>query len=136
MPIDVLDKLSELAHSAVARLTVKSALNPLLWMCGTISTICFAAAYLFRDDAVLKTLLVLVGIVPIMLTCTVAGYFAFRTPEKLQSEEYQLRQQTLNIIEEKGGRITVDKVSLEEIANPPLPPVSPPKALPPAKDDP
>jgi hypothetical protein len=87
----------------------------------------------------MKTLLVLVGIVPILLTCAVAGYFAFRRPEKLQSEEYQLRQQTLNIIEEKGGRITVDKVSLEEIANPPLstplPSTESVKKLPPAKDE-
>jgi hypothetical protein len=61
-------------------------------------------------------------VLPILLTCVVAGYFAFWKSERLQSEEYQLRHQTLSIIEEKGGRIPIDSVSLQEIANPPASP--------------
>jgi hypothetical protein len=118
MALDVLSRLSEMSQSAVARLVVRSALNPLLWMSVTIALVCFGAAFLFKDDKFVKYLLVLVGSAPIILTCAVAGYFALRKPEKLQSEDYQLRHQTLNIIKEKGGRVTVDSVALEEIANP------------------
>lgn len=136
MPLDVLSRLSEMSQSAVARLTVRSALNPLLWMSATIGVVCFGAAYLFKDDKVLQYLLVIVGVAPILLTCTIAAYFAFTKPEKLQSEDYQLRHQTLNIIKEKGGRVTVDRVALEEIANPaPNPISSDDKQLPPPRED-
>jgi hypothetical protein len=72
MPVDVLRRLSELAQSAVAHLKVTSALNPLLWMCATVCSLCFATAYLFRDDRVAKYLLLLVGMLPIFLTCGIA----------------------------------------------------------------
>ena len=39
MPVDALSRLSQMAQSAVARLIVRSALNPLLWMSATIGTV-------------------------------------------------------------------------------------------------
>jgi hypothetical protein len=120
-PMNLVDKISEFAYSAATRLTVRSALNPLLWMCATVGVTCFATAYVFRNDLFVKVLLVIVGVLPILITCVVAVFFAFCKPDKLQSEEYQLRQQTLSMIEEKGGRIKVDVVSLEQITNPPKP---------------
>jgi hypothetical protein len=42
-------------------------------------------------------------------------------PEKLQSEDYQLRKQALELIQEKGVRFPIEAASVEAIANPKLP---------------
>jgi len=44
--------------------------------------------------------------------------FAIFRPDKLQSEDYQLRHESLQIIQQKSGRITIPDTSIEAIANP------------------
>ncbi len=62
--------------------------------------------------------LVFIGMVPIVVTCLGFAYFAITKPEKLQSEEYQLRHETLQIIQQKTGQLIVDPTSLTAITNP------------------
>jgi hypothetical protein len=59
-----------------------------------------------------------VGALPIVAACGMAIYFAGYKPEKLQSEDYQIRQAALELIREKGGRLPVEPSSIDSIANP------------------
>ena len=107
--------LSRFGQSAASRLRVRSALNPLLWLSTIIGVTCFGAACWLRSDRVAMFVMIAIGAVPVLVTCGVACYFAVLKPEKLQSEDYQLRQQAMMIIKEKGGRVKVDAISLESI---------------------
>lgn len=69
--------LDELVRSATSRagiIRVRNVLNPLLWLCAVTTPISFLFAYLLGGDAI---------------------------PNRLQSEEFVLRQQELTIIERK-----------------------------------
>jgi hypothetical protein len=72
-----------------------------------------------------ELILFIAGISPIGLLAFVGIYLALYRPEKLQSEEYQLRRQTLELIHEKGGKIRVDPASLESIVIPTMEPAEP-----------
>jgi hypothetical protein len=106
------------AQTAVSRLRVRSALNPMLWLCGIISLPCLAAAFLAHGIEPIATILAICGVTPIAITCVLAMYFAVFRPEKLQSEEYQIRHEALELIKEKGSRVEISPASLEVIANP------------------
>ena len=84
--------------SAAQQLRVRSALNPMLWLTGIVSPLCLAVAYAFRDTQTISWVLIFAAIIPIVVTCLGFAYFAITKPEKLQSEEYQLRHETLQII--------------------------------------
>lgn len=58
------------------------------------------------------------AVTPVTITCVLAVYFAVFRPEKLQSEEYQIRHEALELIKEKGSRVEISPASLEVIANP------------------
>lgn len=90
----------------------------MLWLCGIVGLPCFYLAYLFRDVEQLCSILVYIGAAPIAATIIGFFYFMIVSPEKLQSEEFQLRQQSLDIIKQKGGIVEVSHASLEAIANP------------------
>ena len=50
-------KVDEIIKSAIDRagvIRVKNAMNPLLWLSPISATICWIAAYVFRDDLILK----------------------------------------------------------------------------------
>jgi hypothetical protein len=114
---EVAAKLSRFGQSAVSRLRVRSALNPLLWLSAVMGCICFGTACWVRSDR-LAFLCICIGALPSLVTCGIACYFAIVKPEKLQSEEFQLRQQAMLIMKEKGGRAKVDPVLLEKILGP------------------
>jgi len=94
---------------------VRSALNPLLWLSVSVGVICFSFAYVFKDYEFVRNLLALFGCLPCGITCLVAVYFAIKRPEKLQSEDYQIKQQTLHVIEQKAGSIKLEPAALESI---------------------
>jgi hypothetical protein len=106
------------ARSAASRLVVYSALNPMLWMCGIVSLPCFCLAYFFREVEPLCNMLTYVGAAPVVATIVGFFYFMIFAPEKLQSEEFQLRQQSLEIIKQKGSSVQITRSSLEAISNP------------------
>ena len=115
---DILDKVAQLAQTAVERLHVKSALNPALWLCGISTPICFIFAYAFRDAPDVRNWLLIGGFCPIAVACFGFIGFAIFRPEKLQSEEYQIRHESLQIIQQRSGRIEIEPASIEAIANP------------------
>ena len=118
MPDDWFEKLARLTQSAGARLVVRSALNPLLWLCAAFCPMCWAAAYLFRTDEFVVRFAMVLSAVPVVTTCALAVYFAVRRPERLQSEQFQLRQQTLQLLQEKGSRVPLTEPLLTKVMNP------------------
>jgi hypothetical protein len=80
--------------------------------------ICFSAAYAFRDFPFLCTVLVLLGCLPLVVACLGFIGLAIYRPEKLQSEEYQLRHESLQLIQQKAGHLPMVPTSLTAIANP------------------
>jgi hypothetical protein len=119
--VSIFDKIGHSAQSAVQKLHVRSALNPMLWLCGIISPLSFTFAYLFKDSEAMRNIFVAVGFVPVGITCIGFLGFAIFRPEKLQSEDYQIRHESLQIIQQKVGQLEIDSTSLEAIANPNVP---------------
>lgn len=111
-------KFGNLAQIAAQKLHVKSALNPILWLCGIATPICFIFAYLFYDTKDIKYLLIGAGILPIVIACLAYVGFAIFNSDKLQSEDFQLRSKSLQLIERKSGKITLPPTHLELITNP------------------
>ena len=95
----------------------------MLWLCGIVSLPCFVAAWFTRDIQTLSNVLAAVGAMPVVTTCLGFVYFAIFRPEKLQSEDYQVRHEALEIIRQKGGLLQIAPSSIEAIANPHLPPI-------------
>jgi hypothetical protein len=111
-------RFGNLAQLAAQKLHVKSALNPILWLCGISTSTCFVFAYLFHGTKAVLYLLISAGILPIVIACLTYVGFAIFKPDKLQSEEYQLRVKSLQLIQQKGGKIKLPPTSLELITNP------------------
>jgi hypothetical protein len=115
---EFLNNIHKTTQTAAGKLRVRSALNPMLWLCAIILPICLIFAYIFRDLPEVRNLLIYIGISPIGITCLGFIGFAIFRPDKLQSEEYQLRHESLQIIQQKSGRISLSPSSIEAIANP------------------
>jgi hypothetical protein len=103
---------------AAGQLRVRSALNPMLWLCAIVSIPCFILSYFAHGVQPLETILWIAGAIPIVTACSSHVYFMLTTPEKLQSEEYQLRHETLDLIRQKGVAAPILPASLEMIENP------------------
>lgn len=78
---------------------VKSALNPILWLCAIISIPSLIAVPFFETtpDWLIFLILSPVG-------TAILGFFFLLIfdRDKLQSEEYQLKKQSMELVEEKG----------------------------------
>lgn len=83
MTEQVCEKLGQMAHSAVHKVHVRSALNPLLWLCAIVTPMCLFAAYKFIDNAIICSTLVVVAVAPIVVACLRFAGFAIFKPEKL-----------------------------------------------------
>jgi hypothetical protein len=121
------DRFIANAQSAAASLRVRSALNPMLWLCAIVSLPCFVLAYFAHGIEPLATVLVVLGAAPIAATIIAFLYFMIASPEKLQSEDYQIRHETLELIKEKGSSVALSPSSLDAITNPTLPALPSPR---------
>lgn len=113
----ILSKLvSRFGQTLAGRLRVRSALNPLLYLTifGSVCLLFFASIY----EEPYRKWLVITAI--ILFGMTVVAYFVLLIfmPDRLQSEEYQIRRQTLELIEQKGGEIAMLPTAVESISNP------------------
>jgi hypothetical protein len=93
------------AQHATERLTVKGALNPLLWLCTIPTAILLTAAFYFDHSDTLRAFcgpLVYVALGLVSLTGIAGFYLVLFRPDKLQSEEYQLRHQALLLIQQSS----------------------------------
>jgi hypothetical protein len=115
---ELLERVGQIAQTAAEKLHVRSALNPALWLCAITTPTCLLFAYAFRDVPEVRVWLLAGGLLPIIIASIGFLGFAIFRPEKLQSEEYQLRHESLQLIQQKSGRLAITPASIEAIANP------------------
>ena len=65
----------------------------------------------------MQVLLLAVGALPILLACVAYVYWMIAAPDRLHSEDYQLRRQALQFIYEKGSPAVL-ATSVIAITNP------------------
>lgn len=106
-------KLVQFASHAATKIRVRSALNPMLWLCLIGPLIFLTAASWFKDDLYIKWILIIVGSLPVVFTCVGFCFFALFKPEKLQSEEFQIQQQALGLL----AQDTSNKDLIKELGN-------------------
>jgi hypothetical protein len=111
--------LTQKIFEAGGRLRVHSALNPILWSCVFVTFPAIIVASLLPGQA--PSWLVLIATIPVALLAIGFLFLLFFDRDKLQSEDYQIRKRTLELIEEKGSAFPIDTASINEIANPDYP---------------
>jgi amino acid permease len=124
---ELFQRLTQLAENAISRLTVHSALNPCLWLVGL--TMPFGVAMVLLSSSLF---LQITGVALIFFPLVFFGvgfiYFMLTNPDKLRSEDYELRRTALALIEQKGGNIAIAEASVQAISNPDyVPQLKPPK---------
>jgi hypothetical protein len=115
--VDLLHRLTQLAEHAIGTVKVRSALNPCLLLILVLAPLGLGAAVL-SDNLLIKIVSLSFVAVPILLFVFAYVFFMIKSPDKLRSEEFELRRLALSVIEEKGGPIAIAEVSVEAIANP------------------
>jgi hypothetical protein len=126
MPTKQNDKFTQTIHAVANRankISVKSAANPILWLCATSAPLCLLAAYWFRDYPWILYPLVYLAIFIVLCALYAIIYLLRTNPDKLQSEMFQLQQQQqylkhLQVIQSPGMRTVIDTRSTPAIANP------------------
>ncbi|WP_407280744.1 hypothetical protein U5817_10850 [Aromatoleum evansii] len=109
------DNIAARAIDAGGKLTVKSALNPILWLCAIVSIPGLVAIQFITPTPVWLIILVCGPVVTAMLGFLI---LLFIDRDKLQSEEYQIRKQTLEYMQQKGQTLP-SPVSDSELITPP-----------------
>jgi hypothetical protein len=119
---DQIERVTRAAQDAAVRLQVRSALNPLLWLCAICTPPSVIGACL--SSGVLQVVFALLAATPILCACGAYIYWMLVAPDRLHSEDYQLRRQAMQMIYEKGARSGVLANSVVAIANPSIPMIS------------
>ena len=109
------DQLLNRAVESGGRLTVKSALNPMLWLSGIITIPTFAAG-IWNPN--LPVWVVFIGCAPVVVTLFGFIFLLFFDRDKLQSEDYQLRKRTIEYAQSKGDPLPLDIRDSITIENP------------------
>ena len=117
--------LFQIEQSVAERVRVRNIMNPTLWLCGISTPVFLLAAHIFREDHPLRNLLVGVSIVPLALAVLIYLYWTRREPDRLQSEEYQLQRQEMQLLQQKTGVAVIDPSTVPVIANPRKPTLPP-----------
>lgn len=111
-----MDFISQKAVDAGGRLRVKSALNPMLWLCAIVTI----PGLLYMGLTSKDTPLLVQGVIFAPVLCAVLSFLFLLIfdRDKLQSEDYQIRKQTLELVQEKGDQFPSIAHTLEAISNP------------------
>lgn len=93
------DNIAAKVIESGGKLSVKSALNPILWLCAII-TIPSLVIVSFNSEPPIWLIILIVT--PVFTAIVGFIYLLFFDRDKLQSEEYQLKKRSLELIQEKG----------------------------------
>jgi hypothetical protein len=80
---------------------VRTAVDPLLWLVGLIAP-CALIAAVFIDDRPARLVLISLVVGLVIATFIVYITWMFRDPDRLQSEEYRIKQSALKMLYKKG----------------------------------
>ena len=109
------ERLTSLAEHALGSIKVSNSLNSCLWLSAfTIPSGLITAALTPNP---VQAIALAIACSPIILFGIGFIYFMIKSPDKLRSEEYELRKIALGLIEEKGGVISVSETSVEALSN-------------------
>lgn len=86
------------ASESGGRLRVRSALNPILWLCGIVSIPTLAAGAFHPIPAWVAV----VGCSPVAVALFGFVFLLFVDRDKLQSEDFQLKKRTMELAQQKG----------------------------------
>jgi hypothetical protein len=114
--MNIEETISQKAIEAGGRLRVKSALNPILWLCGIITVPCVAVLSYLEPPTPIW--LVILAFIPVCCAAIGFLFLLIWDRDKLQSEDYQIRKKSLELIQQKGDALPVVSSSIEAIANP------------------
>ena len=102
---------------AGGRLTVKSALNPILWLCGIVTIPAIITGFFYQQ---LPNWLIVLACAPVAVALFGFLFLLFFDRDKLQSEEYQLRKRTLELTQQKDQPFPIEANLKAVIENPDL----------------
>lgn len=114
--MDIRNAIASKAIDAGGRLRVKSALNPMLWLCAIVTIPGLVYMGLSEKEAPLLIQLTVVS--PVIFSLLGFLFLLIFDRDKLQSEDYQIRKQTLELVQEKGDEFPTIAHTLEAISNP------------------
>jgi ABC-type bacteriocin/lantibiotic exporter with double-glycine peptidase domain len=107
-------KIEEIVRTGLSRVdtirVVRTAINPLLWLVGLTTPLAFILV-VFIADQLIRLLLISFAAIPVIVTLVVYIIFMFRDPDRLQSEEYRIRQRALQLLYKKGGSTDIVDVA-------------------------
>ena len=110
------ETITQRAADAGGKLRVRSALNPVLWMCGIITIPCVFV--ITQSNSQPPTWLVIITVAPVAVAVLGFLFLLFFDRDKLQSEDFQIRKKSLEIIQEKGDSFAIATTSIDAISNP------------------
>jgi hypothetical protein len=119
-------RVDEVIRSAIDRagvIRVRNAMNPLLWLSPISATIFLVAAYVFRDDPVLKYAFACLGGLPVLASILAYFLYFFLDRDRLQSEEFILKERALQLRYRKGAGTEVvdathETIEMEKVPSP------------------
>lgn len=117
MTVEFKDILAKRFTESGGRLVVRSALNPALWLCAIVSMPALLAAS-FSNNPPWWIGVIISG--PILIAIFGFVYLLIYDRDKLQSEDYQIRKKTLELIEQKGMSSPIPSSALAQIVTPAL----------------
>ena len=99
---------------AGGRLIVKSALNPMLWLCAIIPAPSLLFAIFLES---IRDYLLILAAAPVVAAIAGFLFLLIVDRDKLQSEDYQIRKRSLEMMQQKG-EVAVPAINLDVIAEP------------------
>ncbi|MCK5021726.1 MAG: hypothetical protein KAR54_00550 [Candidatus Pacebacteria bacterium] len=111
------DNIITKAIEAGGNLKVRSALNPILWLCAIVTIPALSGVLFF--EATPNWLIILI-FVPVITAIIGFLFLLLFDRDKLQSEDYQIKKRSLEIIEQKGDAapMLIEPGSLDIIPKP------------------
>ena len=106
------------AVEAGGRLRVKSALNPVLWLCAIVTIP--GLGYMLLSEKETPILVQVIICLPVITAVLGFAHLLLFDRDKLQSEDYQIRKRTLDLVQEKGDEFPTIARTLEVVTNPAL----------------
>lgn len=91
------ERIAQFGLSRLERIRVRSALNPIIWLAVSVPIISWSAAFVFRDEFIFACIFIGVGCLPIIVAVLAYMILLFRSPDRLQSEEYLLHLREINL---------------------------------------
>lgn len=114
-----LRNIQSFTQEAITRIR-PTAMAPALWLAAVVGVIFIPAAVVFSAQGaiVLAVLSFVFPALTVVSAITLNIYFAFKDPDRLQSEDYALRAQAMTLIGQKGQGFILNPVDLEDVIDP------------------